>query len=72
MYLVETVLQINVLPPSKTSSARNRLHLVESLPKVPRGISKHHVIALVVGYSPQPDSKALLLNTALTYGIEHR
>lgn len=45
---------------------------IESFTKsIPRTLQTSHIIAKDIGYSPQPDDKALFLKTILSYVIEH-
>jgi hypothetical protein len=58
------------MSPSQTPSARNGLHLIESLTKVFHGKSQASgANAKSVGYSPHP--LAQCLKTAFTYVIGH-
>lgn len=58
-----------LITPNKT---RNGLYFVEPLAKgAPQNLQTSEAIARIIGCSPKPDSKVLLLKTTLPYVIEH-
>lgn len=63
------------MSPSKTSSARDGLHVSWLLAKgVPNTTPKHHRLYIVpcyFDYSSQSDGRSLLLKIQLTYVVEH-
>ena len=66
------------MPPSKTTNARNGLHLVKSFAKgvlwntpPPHTHTHTHIKSQGIGYFPAPDSKALLLETLFPYVFEY-
>jgi hypothetical protein len=65
------------MPPSKTSTGRNELHLTESLAKGaswdphPAKCHRLSVVTKAISCSVQPDGKAQLLKTAFTYVMKH-
>lgn len=64
----------HLIPPNRTSSAKNRLYFVESLVKeAPWDTSQaSQTIANAIVCFLQSDGKALLLKTILTYIIKYR
>lgn len=70
---MESQINNRILPPSKTSSARSGLHLVELLAeRAPWKLQTSQAIATALSYSPQPDGKSPLLETTLTFVIDRR